>query len=99
MLITSNEPRTTKKDAAKTPSATGLCMQLVSECRIRKRPHVRERDVACPSHDYDNKCHEKSEHARVWWTGQAGSFQSEKERGHSELKARRSDPRKLDDFN
>jgi hypothetical protein len=63
------------------------------------RAHVRERDIAYPGHDYDNKCHEKGEHARVWWTGQAGSIQFEKERGHSELKARRSAQTKFDDFN
>jgi hypothetical protein len=62
---------------------------------MRKRAHVRDRDIACPGYDYDNKCHEKSEHAREWWTGQAWSFQFEKERGYSELKARRSDSNKV----
>ena len=62
---------------------------------VRKRAHVRKRNIARPCQDYDRKCHKKSEHARVWWTGQAGSFQFEKERGYSELKARRSDSSKV----
>jgi hypothetical protein len=66
---------------------------------IRERAHVRERDIPYPGHDYDNKCHEKREHARVWWTGQARSFQFEKERGYSELKAHRLNLRKFGDLN
>jgi hypothetical protein len=67
---------------------------------IRKHAHVRERDISCPGHDYDDKCHEKSEHARVWWTGQSGSFQFEKERGYSELKKIDVQTQeKFDDFN
>lgn len=52
------------------------------------REYLRDRDIACPGHDHDNKCHEKGEHARVWWTGQARSFQFEKERGYCKLRAR-----------
>ena len=63
---------------------------------------VRDHNIAYPGRDYDNKCHEKREHACVWWTGHAGSFQFEKERGYCKLRGRAAcvpSQATFDDFN
>ena len=48
--------------------------------------HVRERDVACPCYDDYHKSHQKYEHSRVRWAGQAGAVQLEKKTGYRKLR-------------
>ena len=48
--------------------------------------HVRERDVTCPCYYDYRKSHQKCEHSRVRWAGQAGAVQLEKKTGYRKLR-------------